>query len=105
MALPGRHCGGARSLSSSNQLMTNTIRGLLSPRPISGKRIEPGLVPASDVKLTWWTFDQAADQAGVSRRLGGIHVEQGDLESREMGQRVGQQVWRKALRYFDGHQK
>ena len=42
--------------------------------------IEPGLVPAADVVLAWRTFSDAADQAGLSRRYGGIHFESGDLE-------------------------
>ena len=64
--------------------------------------IEPGSVPASDVTLRWETLDQAADQAGLSRRFGGIHFRQGDLESREMGKRIVRQVWRKALHYIHG---
>jgi hypothetical protein len=64
--------------------------------------IEPNVVPSADVTLWWPTFDAAADQAGLSRRLGGIHFRQGDLESREMGKRIGWQAWRKALRYFHG---
>lgn len=62
--------------------------------------IEPGAVPATDITLRWLTFDAAADQAGLSRRLGGIHFRQGDLESRVMGKRIGRQAWRKALTYF-----
>ena len=64
--------------------------------------VEPGAVPASDVTLAWKTFDDAADEAGLSRLLGGIHFRQGDLESREMGRRIGRQAWSKALAYFDG---
>jgi hypothetical protein len=64
--------------------------------------IEPGVTPASEVTLTWRTFDDAADEAGLSRRYGGIHFRQADLESRRMGQQIGQQVWRKAREYFTG---
>ena len=31
------------------------------------------------------TFSDAADEAGISRRYGGIHFEDGDLRGREMG--------------------
>ena len=64
--------------------------------------VEPGFAPSSDVTLHWRTFDEAADEAGLSRRFGGIHFKEGDLESRRMGKEVGIRVWRKALRYFRG---
>jgi len=65
--------------------------------------IEPGATPSRDVTLAWRTFDEAADQAGISRRYGGIHFRQGDLESRELGRRVGLQAWRLASAFFRGH--
>jgi hypothetical protein len=62
--------------------------------------IEPGMTPAADVTLRWRTFDDAADEAGLSRRYGGIHFRQGDLESREMGKQIGRQAWQAARAYF-----
>jgi hypothetical protein len=64
--------------------------------------IEPGVTPRRAVTLFWRTFDDAADEAGISRRYGGIHFLQGDFESREMGKRIGRLAWRKALEYFRG---
>jgi hypothetical protein len=64
--------------------------------------IEPGVVPSRPVTLTFPTFDHAADQAGRSRRYGGIHFEAGDLDGRRLGRRVGASAWAKAQRYFDG---
>src|SRR5437762_3614947 len=65
-------------------------------------KVEPGAVPATDVTLSWATFSDAADQAGVSRRYGGIHFVQADLQGRHGGRLVGAQVWAKALTYFNG---
>jgi hypothetical protein len=65
-------------------------------------RVEPGAVPASDITLAWSTFSEAADQAGISRRYGGIHFKEGDLQSRAMGRKVGAQAWIKAQAYFSG---
>ena len=65
-------------------------------------RVEPGSVPAADITLAWSTFTQAADQAGMSRRYGGIHFKEGDLQSRAMGRLVGAQAWAKAQTYFGG---
>jgi uncharacterized protein DUF6851/vanadium-dependent haloperoxidase-like protein len=65
-------------------------------------KVEPGAVPATDVRLSWATFSDAAAQAGISRRYGGIHFVQGDLRGRSGGRLVGAQVWAKALTYFNG---
>ena len=51
---------------------------------------------------TWATFSEAAAQAGMSRRYGGIHFKEGDLQSRAIGRAVGAQVWAKAQTYFTG---
>ncbi len=59
--------------------------------------IEPGLTPAAPVTLTWNTFADAANQAGMSRRYGGIHFERGDLGGRFAGKLVAQQTWAKVL--------
>ena len=64
--------------------------------------VERGVVPAVDLTLSWPTFSAAADQAGLSRRYGGIHFREGDLQSRAMGRRVGAQAWAKAQTYFNG---
>ena len=66
--------------------------------------IEPGAVPASDVTLYWNTFTDAAVQAGLSRRYGGIHFEDGDLRGRAIGREIGSLVWSKAEILFDGQQ-
>ena len=63
---------------------------------------ESGVFPATDITLSWATFSQAADQAGLSRRYGGIHFEPGDMEGRRVGRLVGAQVWNKGLSYING---
>ncbi len=70
--------------------------------PAGSSRIEPGAVPAHDVVLQWATFDDAADQAALSRRLGGIHFLSGDLAGRALGRRVAARVVAQANRYFAG---
>ncbi|MFN2385332.1 MAG: vanadium-dependent haloperoxidase [Thermoanaerobaculia bacterium] len=63
---------------------------------------EPGTVPAADITLSWPTFSDAVDAAGMSRRYGGIHFRSGDLTGRQVGRVVGGMVWAKAQTYFDG---
>jgi len=64
--------------------------------------IEVGLTPATRVTLSWATFTDAADQAGLSRRYGGIHYEEDDLAGRALGRAVAALAWDAARRYIDG---
>jgi hypothetical protein len=63
--------------------------------------VEP-CTPKQAVTLSWATFSEAADQAGISRRYGGIHFPEGDLDARAAGRLVGAQAWQKALTFFNG---
>lgn len=65
-------------------------------------RVEPGTAPATSVTFNYASFSDAADEAGISRRYGGIHFRSGDLVSRDLGRSVGRMAWVKALRYFSG---
>jgi hypothetical protein len=70
--------------------------------PAGSSRVEPGAVPASDLALSWATFSDAANQAGISRRYGGIHFEQGDLDARATGRIAARAAWEKAQQYWEG---
>ena len=62
-------------------------------------------VPTQPVTLSWKTFKDAADQAGLSRRIGGIHFHDADLQGRALGKKVGAIVFKKASEYIDGKVK
>jgi hypothetical protein len=64
--------------------------------------VEPGATPLLPTILIWPTFSAARDDAGVSRRLGGIHFPDADHHGRTLGASVGQQAWVKAQTYFTG---
>jgi PAP2 superfamily len=70
--------------------------------PAGSSRVEPGTTPAADVVLSWPTFSAAADQAGRSRRYGGIHFKDGDLVGRALGAMVGARAWEAAAELFAG---
>jgi hypothetical protein len=70
--------------------------------PAGSSRVESGAVPRGDITLSWPTFSDAADQAGLSRRYGGIHFEQGDLDGRAVGRTAARVAWRKAEDYWEG---
>jgi hypothetical protein len=61
----------------------------------------PG-VPARDVVLRWRSFLEASDQAGMSRRYGGIHFESGDRHGRAAGATIGYWAYDKARSYWQG---
>ena len=65
-------------------------------------KVEPGAVPASALTLRWHTFSDAANQAGLSRRYGGIHFEQADLDARAAGRRVAELAWARTQSYING---
>ncbi|MDQ2870603.1 MAG: vanadium-dependent haloperoxidase [Acidobacteriota bacterium] len=70
--------------------------------PAGSSAGEPGLVPAADMALSWNTFSEAADAAGMSRRYGGIHFRTGDLTGRAVGRVVGALAWSRAVEFFEG---
>ncbi len=63
--------------------------------PPGWSQVEPGITPARPVRLYWRTFSAAADEAGWSRLLGGIHFADGNDAGRALGRRVGAAVWRR----------
>jgi PAP2 superfamily len=64
-------------------------------------KIEAG-VPSKDVVLSWNTLTAAADEAGMSRRYGGIHFASGDQHGRSLGRVIGYNDWTKAQTFFNG---
>jgi hypothetical protein len=58
--------------------------------------------PSTDVVLQWATYFDAADQAGISRLYGGIHIEADDLTGRRVGADCGKAALALAQHYFDG---
>jgi hypothetical protein len=57
--------------------------------------------PVGLVTLTWNTFYDAADEAGFSRRYGGIHFQDGDIRARDMGAAIGKQAYQWAELYWN----
>jgi hypothetical protein len=59
--------------------------------------------PAADVTLTWPTYTAASDEAGMSRRWGGIHFYSGDYHGRMLGKAIGSNAWSKSQSYLQGY--
>jgi hypothetical protein len=91
---------GATMLGTFNG--SDTFGGMVTIKKGSSK-IEPGgNVPAADVTLTWATFSDASNDAGMSRRWGGIHFQTGDFHGRALGRQVAQYVWGTGQNYIKG---
>ena len=58
--------------------------------------------PTEDVVLQAATYYDAADQAGISRLYGGIHIPADDFNGRVIGAECGKDAWALAQQYFAG---
>jgi hypothetical protein len=76
--------------------------GGLFEATVPAESLQVELGPSRDVVLEWATYYDAADQAGVSRLYGGIHIAADDLGGRRVGSECGKEAWALARRYFDG---
>jgi hypothetical protein len=77
------------------------------PGGVSGYTIEAGSLkfekgPTTDIQLEWATYYDAADQAGQSRLLGGIHIQADDFTGRIIGSQCGKEAIALAEHYYDG---
>ena len=68
---------------------------------------EPGVMlieegPQETVTLTWNTLLEAAQEAGISRLYGGIHIQDGNLRGQELGSQIGPLAFEKAKSYWTG---
>lgn len=75
--------------------------GLATHTALAGS-LEFELGPSEDVTLQWARYYDAADEAGLSRLFGGIHVPVDDGPGRVMGSRAGLGAVALAQKYFDG---
>ena len=68
--------------------------------PANTMQIDRG--PSANVDLQWSTYYDAADQAGISRRWGGIHPYEDDYHGRQIGSTVGKSAFSLAEKYWTG---
>lgn len=57
--------------------------------------------PSETVELQWATYADAADEAGLSRRYGGIHPNYDDYPGRIQGAGIGRSAWARALQFYN----
>ncbi len=69
--------------------------------PANSMQIDLG--PSTNVELQWTTYYDAADQAGQSRRYGGIHPYEDDYHGRIIGSQAGISAYTKAEKFWTGN--
>lgn len=69
--------------------------------PANFGRVEPG-VPEVPTTMSFATFSEAQDAAGLSRLYGGIHFSDDNTNGQLLGALIGRQAWEKAQSYFNG---
>jgi len=85
------------------QLWTGSDRfGDVVTLAAGSSKIEPGITPSKPVTLRWEAFADAAVEAGMSRRYGGIHFRAADLAGQRLGRLVAEHAWTKGQEYFAG---
>jgi ASPIC and UnbV/FG-GAP-like repeat/Domain of unknown function (DUF6851) len=106
-AFPGYVSGHSTFSRAAAELLAAYTGSPYLPGGEFTQTFEPGYLkfeygPSKPVTLQWATYFDAADQAGISRLYGGIHIAADDFAGRRIGSRIGKQAWALAERYFAG---
>jgi hypothetical protein len=102
---PGYTSGHSAFSRAAAEILTRYTQdpyfpGGLGMYEMNSLRIDGGV--SEPVPLMWATYYDAADEAGQSRLMGGIHVRADDFGGRVVGAEVGHRVFEKATDYFEG---
>ena len=106
-AFPGYvsgHSTFSRSAAEVLTLMTGSpyFPGGFHHHTFTANSMQIDLGPSADVDLQWASYYDAADQAGQSRRWGGIHPSEDDYHGRYIGSQVGKSAFALAEKYWNG---
>lgn len=102
-AFPGYVSGHSTFSRAAAEILTALTGSEYFPGGMAGHvvdELEFGDDVTEPVDLGWATYFDAADEAGISRIYGGIHIEADDLAGRVMGAEVGRLAWAKAEGYL-----
>lgn len=107
-AFPGYTSGHSTFSRSAAEVLTEFTGSPWFPGGLGEFRADTGAYlkfeygPSEDIALQWASYYDAADQAGQSRRWGGIHPAMDDFPSRIIGSQIGKSAWNFAKRFFGG---
>ena len=106
-AFPGFVSGHSTFSRAAAEVMTAITGSAYFPGGLFEETFVPGTLtleqgPTAPLRLQSATYYDAADQAGISRIYGGIHITADDFGGRRVGSTVGKRAWALAQRYFSG---
>lgn len=106
-AFPGYVSGHSAFSRAAAEVLTLITGSPYFPGGLHGLRVEPNSLqidrgPSAPVELQWAAYSDAADQAGQSRRYGGIHISEDDFHGRIIGSQVGKSAFALAEKYWKG---
>jgi hypothetical protein len=106
-AFPGYVSGHSTFSRAAAEVMARITGSIYFPggfhhKVILANSLQIDRGPSFNVDLQWATYYDAADQAGQSRRHGGIHVSEDDYHGREIGALAGVQAYNLAEKYWTG---
>ena len=104
-AFAGYVSGHSTFSRAAAEVMTGFTGSEYFPGGLGEWKIEAGALefeagPSEAIVLQWATYRDAADQAGISRLYGGIHVRADDLAGRVMGADIGRAAWERAQTFY-----
>jgi hypothetical protein len=100
-AFAGYISGHSTFSRASAEVLTAFTGSEYFPGGLGEWTFEPGALefeagPDQALTLQWATYADAADQAGLSRLFGGIHISADDLAGRKVGFTCGRAAWERA---------
>lgn len=106
-AFPGYVSGHSTFSRSSAEVLTLITGSPYFPggfhhHTVAANSMQIDLGPSAPVDLQWAKYYDAADQAGQSRRWGGIHPYEDDYHGRTIGAQAGIAAYTKAAKYWSG---
>ena len=98
------HSTFSRAAAEVMTLITDSefFPGGLGEWTVPAGSLLPELGPSEDVHIQAATYYDAADQAGISRLYGGIHIAADDFAGRRIGSECGIAAWALAQEHFSG---
>lgn len=105
-AFPGYVSGHSTFSRAGAEVLTQLTGSPFFPGGLGSYELKPGYLffeygPSAPLTLQWATYYDAADQAGLSRLWGGIHLRHDDFDGRRIGSTVGQQAVDRAQMYYE----
>ena len=98
------HSTFSRAAAEVMSLFTGSeyFPGGLGEKTFSTEFLDFEIGPSEEITLQWATYFDAADEAGISRLWGGIHVPVDDFAGRIMGSAIGIDAYQLASLRFAG---